>query len=70
MAEPHNEEKPAEFRLEFYHQPDGLAAVLTDRGAFDEAQAIFTESLRVDPGDDFARNGLVLIGKRRAARSE
>ena len=49
---------------------DGLAAVLTDRGAFDEAQAIFTESLIVDPGDDFARNGLVLIGKRRAARSE
>ena len=49
---------------------DGLAAVLTDRGAFDEAETIFRESLRVDPGDNFAREGLVLIGKRRAAQSE
>jgi tetratricopeptide (TPR) repeat protein len=64
------EEAETAFRKSIDLLPDhrrtwnGLAAVLTERGNFYEAQSIFQESLRIDPNDASARSGLQIIKTR------
>jgi len=44
---------------------NGMAAVNAERGFLDEAERIFSESLRIDPGDAYARAGLDTVASRR-----
>jgi tetratricopeptide (TPR) repeat protein len=45
----------------------GLAAVLTEKGAFDDAERIFNDILGVNPGDGDALAGLAILEQRRKA---
>ena len=49
---------------------DGLAAVLTEQGDFEQAEKIFRANLLVDPNDPIARGGLALIEQRKSAAAE
>ncbi len=67
------EEAEAVFRISVDLLPDyrrawnGLAAVLTEKGNFDEAESIFQESLGINPNDGTARAGLQIIKRRRTS---
>jgi Flp pilus assembly protein TadD len=69
------EEAETAFRKSIDLLPDnrrtwnGLAAVLTEKGEYDEAQSIFQESLRYDPNDSSARSGLAIIEKLRQSNN-
>ena len=47
---------------------NGLAAVLTEKGDFAEAERLFRESIEIAPDDAAAQEGLKALGARRAGK--